>query len=306
MRKPPRLKRGDTVGIIAPAGPVDPQALQQAIPFLENRGLHVLLGEYVYEKNEYLAGTDEERANDFKQMIENPTVKAIFCARGGYGSGRIASKLPYAYIHSHPKIIWGYSDITYVHAAMQKQAQLVTFHGPMIASDVASPYFGEPSARSFEQLFEPQPITYDEKISPLRVISNGHATGPIVGGNFSVFMSTIGTPFEIDVKGTILLIEDIGEEPYQIDGLCNQLKQSGKLEQVAGIVIGDVRARNLDPTKQTIDFDAIFTHYFAHIDKPVLAGFQIGHCHPNIGIPLGATATLSSEPKSLHIEQGVE
>lgn len=305
VQKPARLKRGDTVGIIAPAGPVDEESLRRAIPFLEQRGLRVKLGEHVLKKNGFIAGTDEERASDFNQMMADPSVKAIFCARGGYGTGRIASMLDYDLIRSHPKIIWGYSDITYIHTAIRQQADLVTFHGPMIASDVASPDFDERTAQSFDQLFEPTELTYDASISKLHALAEGTATGPLVGGNLSVFMSTIGTPYEIDTTGAILLIEDIGEAPYQIDGLCNQLKQSGKLEEVTGIVIGDVRTRLLSPTERSDEYIDVFNDYFSSLPIPVIAGFQIGHCYPNIGVPLGAQATLSSERPHLQIEHGV-
>lgn len=306
MYKPARLSTGDTVGIIAPAGPVDAQKLKQAIPFFKKRGLHVKLGEHVYENNGFIAGTDEERVDDFHKMIADPSIKAIFCARGGYGTGRIASMLDYHLIRKNPKIIWGYSDITYIHTAIRQEAGFVTFHGPMIASDISSNHFDLKSEQSFEQLFNPVPITYDETTSPLRVISKGLAKGPFVGGNLSVLMSTMGTPHEIDLRNSILLIEDIGEEVYQVDGLCNQLKQSGKLDEVAGIVIGDFRARNLDQTVRSEAFDSVFHHYFSKLNKPVVAGFQMGHCFPNIGVPLGTQAILSSEPKRLHIEQGVK
>lgn len=305
VKKPSRLRRGDTVGIIAPAGPVDEEALRRAIPFLEQRGLRVKLGEHVLKKNGFIAGTDEQRAFDFNQMIADPSVKAIFCARGGYGTGRIASLLDYDLIRSHPKVIWGYSDITYIHTAIRQQADLVTFHGPMIASDVASPDFDERTAQSFDQLFEPTELTYDTSISKLHVLAEGTATGPLVGGNFSVFMSTIGTPYEIDTTGAILLIEDIGEAPYQIDGLCNQLKQSGKLKEVTGIVIGDVRTRSLSPKERSDEYIDVFNDYFSSLSIPVVAGFQIGHCYPNVGVPLGAQATLSSERPHLRIEHGV-
>lgn len=306
MQKPSHLSKGDTVGIIAPAGPVDEEKLKRAIPFLESLGLHVRVGEHVYKNNGFIAGTDKERINDFHEMIADPSIKAVFCARGGYGTGRIASELDYELIRTHPKIFWGYSDITYLHTAIRQQTGLITFHGPMIASDVSSEQFDEQSAHSFKQLFSPNAITYDETISPLRVISEGKVTGNLVGGNLSVFMSTLGTPYEINVKDCILLIEDIGEDPYQVDGLCNQLKQSGKLDEVAGIVIGDFRSRTLDQSVRSEEFYFIFEHYFSHINKPVIAGFQIGHCFPNIGIPLGSRATLSSEPINLHIEQGVK
>src|SRR5690625_1788270 len=152
MILPERLQKGDTIGIIAPASPPNMEKVKQAIPFFEEMGLHVELGKYIDHGYGYLAGTDAERLADFHQMIADPNIKAIFFARGGYGTGRLAAQLDYQLIQNNPKIIWGYSDITYVHIAIQQMTELVTFHGSMAESDIAKEDFAALSASMFKQL----------------------------------------------------------------------------------------------------------------------------------------------------------
>src|SRR5690625_757729 len=191
--------------------------------------LKVKIAPHVEKVHGYLAGTDEERLNDLHMMFEDESIKAIFCARGGYGTGRIAPYIDYELIKNNPKIFWGYSDITYLHSAIRQKTGLVTFHGPMIASDVGESNFHPISKLSFQQLFEPIILTYNENISPLTVISEGEATGEIAGGNLSLIVNTLGSPFEVDLNNKLLFIEDIDEPPYRIDSFLCQLKNAGKL-----------------------------------------------------------------------------
>ncbi|GGA64416.1 S66 peptidase family protein [Ornithinibacillus halotolerans] len=305
MLQPQSLQKGDTVGVIAPASPPDMKRLYQAIPFLENLGLRVKLGKHIENVHGYLAGTDAERLADFHDMIQDDTVKAIIFARGGYGTGRIASNIDFDLIKKNPKIIWGYSDITYLHTAICQKAGLVTFHGPMVASDVADPDFDDISSASFQQLFEPTTLTYSEDISPLETLVEGKATGELVGGNLALLVSTLGTDFEIHTKGKLLLLEDIHEQPYRIDSMLNQLKLAGKLEQAAGIIIGDF-ADAKPKHEPSLSLEEIFTHYLGGLSCPVMAGFKIGHCFPHFAVPFGVEATLSTEKKSLVINPGVQ
>ncbi|PAV31343.1 LD-carboxypeptidase [Virgibacillus profundi] len=305
MLCPNRLHKGDTIGVIAPSGPPDLDKLKQAIPFLKKMGLHVKLGKHIDKVHGYLAGTDEERLEDLHEMIANPEIKAIIFARGGYGMGRIVPDIDFNLIKRNPKIIWGYSDITYLHTAIRKKVGLVTFHGPMLASDIAEEGFDELSASMFEQLFEPKRYGYTEKISALHEIVSGESEGQLVGGNLSLLVSTLGSSYEIDTKGKLLLLEDIGEEPYKIDGMLNQLKFSGKLADAAGIVVGDFAKAEpkLDPS---LTMEQVFYDYFNDLSCPVLAGFKIGHCFPHFSVPLGVQAKLSTKDKSLIIEPGVK
>lgn len=304
MIRPQRLHEGDTIGIVAPSGPVQREKLKRALPFFEGLGLHVKLGKHVYRGYGYLAGTDAERLEDFHTMIADPEVKAVICARGGYGAGRIVPQLDFALIRTSPKIIWGYSDITYLHTALRQQTGLVTFHGPMPASDIAKVEFDDLSAQMFRQLFQPADLLYSEKIAPLYANSSARAEGELVGGNLSLLVSTLGTAYEIDTAGKILLLEDIGEEPYRVDGMLNQLKLAGKLSGVAGIAIGDFSGA--EPSRDpSLLLNDVFDHYLYQLDVPVISGFRIGHCLPHFAVPLGTKAVLSGAEKQLKIKAGV-
>ncbi|MBP1971690.1 muramoyltetrapeptide carboxypeptidase [Virgibacillus natechei] len=304
MIYPSRLQKGDTIGVIAPAGTPNPEKVQKAIPFFKKMGLHVKLGKHIDKIYGYLAGSDKERLADIHDMIANPEIKAIIFARGGYGTARLAANIDYHLIRSNPKIIWGYSDITYLHTAIRQATGLVTFHGPMLASDIAKENFDYLSASMFNQLFEPTALHYSEAISSLDVLASGYAEGELVGGNLSLLASSIGTPYEIDTLGKLLLLEDIGEEPYRVDGMLNQLKLAGKLADAAGIVIGDFS--EAEPTVDvSLTLEQVFVHYFQDLGCPVMKGFKIGHCLPHFTVPLGVKAQLSTIGKSLVIEPGV-
>ncbi|WP_087973616.1 S66 peptidase family protein [Oceanobacillus rekensis] len=304
MIRPNRLKKGDTIGVIAPAGPPDIEKLNRAIPFFEKMGLHIKLGKNIKEVYGYLAGTDEQRLEDFHDMIADEDVKAIIFARGGYGTGRLASQIDYDLIKRNPKIIWGYSDISYLHTAIRQKTDLITFHGPMLASDIAKDEFDEFTGQLFQQLFEPTRLIYCEKLNPLKEYAAGIVEGQLVGGNLSLLVSTLGTPYEMDTKDKIVLLEDIGEEPYRVDSMLNQLRLAGKLTEAAGFIIGDF-AEAESNLKLSLTIEQVFQDYFTDFTGPVLSGFKIGHCIPNFSVPLGAIAKLSTKDKTLVIEPGV-
>lgn len=307
MRKlPKRLKKGDTVGIIAPSSPPNQENLQKALPFLEELGLKIKLGKSVDAAHGYLAGTDDERLADLHAMFEDPEVSGIICAGGGYGAARYADRIDYAMIMENPKVFWGYSDITFLHTAIGEYAEMVTFHGPMLASDVGKPEFHERSGRMFGQLFEPFELHYTEEVAPLETIVGGIAQGELVGGNLSLIRSAVGTKFDLDVKGKILLIEDIDEEPYEVDEILNQLRLARKFEEAAGIVIGDFKNASPKKRKPSLTLDQVFNDYFSDLKIPVVKGFKIGHCEPHFSVPLGALARLDGDAKTLTILPGVE
>lgn len=306
MIRPTRLMKQDTVGIIAPASPVEQAELERALPFLESLGLRWTFGNSLFAQHGYLAGSDEERLADVHAMFENPQVKAIFCARGGYGSARFADQLDMELIRRNPKIFWGFSDITYLHTAIRQQTGLVTFHGPMLASCAAKETFHPLSAKMFRQLFEPVEVHYSEAISPLETLSAGAAEGETAGGNLTQLANSLGSEFEIDTSHKLLVIEDTGEEPYKVDRLLNQLRLAGKLRQAAGIVIGDfAKAEAADPAR-SLTLDEVFRHYTKDLRIPVVKGFKIGHCEPNIAIPLGVKGYLNADEKTFTILPGVE
>jgi muramoyltetrapeptide carboxypeptidase len=302
--KAPKLIPGDTIGVIAPASCGDNDKIAVACRFFEDLGFRICLGEAVGNKRGYLAGTDLERADDLHRMFAAKDVKAIFCVRGGYGTGRIAPLLDFELIRANPKIFWGYSDITFLLNAIFQRTGLVTFHGPMLTSDIAIEDVHPLTLETFRQLLQPQTLRYDETVSPLTVLVEGEASGRIVGGNLTLLASTIGTPFEIDTKGKLLFIEEIEEEPYRVDRMLNQLQQAGKLEDAAGFVIGDFN--NCEPVKRkgaSLTLEEVFDDYLIPAGKPVLSGFRIGHCSPNLAIPIGAMGRINTFEKSFTIEE---
>lgn len=304
-RCPQRLQKGDVVGIVSPSSPPDRDNLERSLAFLEQLGLQWKFAKHAKNIHGYMAGTDDERLADLEEMFQDPEVKAIICSSGGYGAGRITDRLDMTLVEENPKIFWGFSDITFLHTAIRQYTNLVTFHGSMLGPNVGADTFEELSAKMFQQLFEPMELHYTEAISPLTSLTSGIARGEIVGGNLSVLARTLGTKYEIDTKDKILLIEAIGEDPARIDGLLNQLRMARKLEQVAGVVIGDF-ARTETTRKWTLTLEEVFDDYFKEATYPVVKGFKIGHCEPHFAIPLGVEALLNADEKTLTILPGVE
>ncbi|MBT2687690.1 LD-carboxypeptidase [Bacillus sp. ISL-47] len=303
--KPLRLNKGDAIGIIAPASPPNQDNLKRSLSFLEELGLKVKMGNHVYDQYGYLAGKDEDRLADLHKMFLDKEVKAIICAGGGYGTGRIASQINYGLIKDNPKIFWGYSDITFLHTAIRQQTGLVTFHGPMLASDIGKEDADPISKQYFSQLFEPEVLDYPEGISNLETMVKGSAAGTLTGGNLSLLASTIGTAYEIDTKDKLMLIEDINEEPRAVDRMLNQLHMAGKLEDAAGFIIGDFN--NCVPQRElSLELNEVLETYIKKVNKPALKGFNIGHCSPHISVPLGVKAELDATNKKLTIESGIE
>ena len=303
--RPQRLQQGDTIGIISPSSPPDPESLDKSLAFIESLGLKWKFGKHARKINGYLAGTDTERLEDLHDMFQDPEIKGIICSSGGYGAARFTDQIDLQLMQENPKIFWGFSDITFLHTAMGRYSNLVTFHGPMLGPNVGKDTFEELSGKMFQQLFEPMELHYTEAISPLETISAGVAEGELVGGNLSLLTRGIGTKYEIDTKRKLLLIEDIGEEPARIDGLLNHLRMTGKLADAAGIVVGDF-SRTETAKKWTLTLDEVLDHYFKDLGKPVVKGFKIGHCEPHFAVPLGVGAKLDADNRTLTILPGVE
>lgn len=300
--RPARLQQGDTVGLVNLSSPLAQEALGDKLAFLEQLGLRYKLGDTIQSTEKYLAGTDEARVADFHAMVQDPEVKAIFLVKGGYGIARIIDKISYPLLEDNPKIIWGFSDVTSLHTQVNEFSNLVTFHGPMLSSPKGA--LDELSQKMFQQLFQPIEIQYTERIAPLTTIVAGTVRGELTGGNLNRIIGTLGTKFEIDVRNKIIVLEDIGESIEQLDHMMNQLRLSRKLEQAAGFVIADFNLP--DDTYRYDDVVEMITGYLKPLQKPTVAGFKIGHCTPNIAIPLGVDAILDANEKTLRILPGVE
>ncbi|QWC20928.1 LD-carboxypeptidase [Bacillus haikouensis] len=301
-----KLIRGDTVGVVAPASPPKQESLGKALSFLEGLGLKVKLGSSLHKTYGYLAGTDEERVEDIHTMFHDDEIKAVFCACGGFGTGRIASKLDYELIAGNPKIFWGYSDITFLHTAIHQNTGLVTFHGPMLSSDVGLKEVHEKTKETFRQLFESKPVEFSPTLSPVEVIVEGKAGGPVIGGNLTLLVSTLGTEYEVDTRGKILFIEDLDEEPYKVDRMLNQLKMAGKFRDAEGIIIGDFKNCEPDKRKESLTLDQLFDEYIRKAGKPALKGFYIGHSSPSLAVPVGSYGKIDTSSKSFIVESGIK
>ncbi|MFS0654422.1 S66 peptidase family protein [Bacillus sp. 179-C3.3 HS] len=304
-QRPAALRVGDTVGIIAPASPPDEMKLAKGIEFLESLGLHVKKGQYIDRRYGYLAGRDHERVEEIHRMFRDREVKAIICACGGYGTARLAEAIDYDLIRQNPKIFWGYSDITFLHMAIHQTTGLVTFHGPMLSSDVGHKEVHPLTKDTFLQLFSPTTFTYGHHLSPLHTYYPGTVSAEITGGNLALIVTTLGTPFEIDTKGKLLFIEDIDEEPYKIDRMMQHLKSAGKLDDAAGFIIGDFHQCEPKTEAPSLTLEELWETYIVPQKKPALGGFRIGHSSPNFAIPIGATSVLDATKKTLCVSPGV-
>lgn len=287
MLKANRLCKGDTVGLVCPAGPVRSDRLISGIKTLETMGLKVKLGDHIRAERSYLAGCDRERAGDIDKMFRDPSVKGIFCARGGFGSTRVLELIDYSAAAQNPKVFVGYSDITALHLALAKRSGLVTFHGPMAAEMTGD--FPRYNRDCMERaLFCPEPlgeVRNPEGEAPPAVLFPGRAEGPIRGGNLSLLCSTIGTHYEIDTRGCILFMEEIGEPPYKIDRMLTHLRMAGKLKDAAAFVFG--RWKNCTDDKHPeARVDSLLDEIAQREQKPCISNLMIGHDRFNITIPL--------------------
>lgn len=296
--KPKKLVNGDVIGIISPASsPANLEKIEQGVNYLEKLGYRVEIGENVGKEHGYLAGTDEERLSDFHSMFKNKDVKAIFSVRGGYGSGRLLDKIDYNLVKKNPKIFVGYSDITAMQMAIFKKTGLVTFAGPMLATD----FSGKVNEYAEENFWNV--LTHSKKIGKLHnprdekfyVLNAGRGEGQILGGNLAVLNSLLGTEYMPSFKDSILLIEDIGEVPYRVDRLLNQLKLAKVLNQVNGVILGRfVDCYEKDKSIETIKLNEVIEHYLTEIKVPVLYSFSHGHIEENLTIPFGINCKINA------------
>jgi muramoyltetrapeptide carboxypeptidase len=306
--KPAALKPGDTVAIVAPAGPVDLEKVQAYAKQLRSAGYQVRISPTLDRRAGYLAGSDEQRIEELNAAIRDPAVKAIFPARGGFGLTRILDKIDYAALREQPKIITGYSDLTALHLAIAKEAKLVTFHSPMPMSNLwneQDPQFAFAN-QSFARMIELQnyrkaQLGFNIALPPdwkPAALTRGKAQGRLLGGNLTLIAATLGTQYAIEAEGAILFIEDIEEAPYRVDRMLSQLRLSGVLNKIAGLIIGDFSYKE---GAEQAQMEAVFHDYFDQATIPVLWKFPLGHIPANATIPHGALAELDADSHSLRL-----
>lgn len=315
--KPPVLRPGDTVGMVAPASNVyEPEEIQIAKETMELYGLKVVLGKNISAQNGYLAGTDAQRADDLNEMFRRPDIRGIVTFSGGYGCSRILPLLDYAQIQRSPKVVIGHSDITALLIGLHEKTGLITFHGSSGLSgvgDYAREHFRRTimSTQQVGEIAKPPTPTAGtvERNNRLITIVPGRATGQLIGGNLTLVTNLIGTPFEPDTRGKILFLEDIGEEPYRIDRMLTQLWLAGKLQDAAGIALGrfvDCYPKEYQASfPQTISLENVLRDRFEPLGKPTLYNLMFGHIRENAVLPIGATATLDASAKTLVVDENV-
>ncbi|MDT7604721.1 MAG: muramoyltetrapeptide carboxypeptidase [Acidobacteriota bacterium] len=311
--KPKALRAGDVVGVIAPGTAVpDPDRLALVEPTLKFFGLRARLGKYVATGSGHVTRTVSERLDDLHAMFRDPGVSAVFCIRGGYGSMQLLDRIDYDLIRRNPKVFLGYSDITALHLAINRHAGLVTFHGPIVLSsftDYTQQNFRRAlfDARPAGKLTNPAESNALRPEHPLRTIHSGTATGQLVGGNLSLVTALMGTPYEIETRGRILFLEDVGEEPYRIDRMLTQLRLAGKLDQAAGIVFGECSECAPADYKPSFAWDAtlgeVLDNILGSARVPVFTGLTIGHTADQLTLPLGVNATLNADEKTLELKE---
>jgi muramoyltetrapeptide carboxypeptidase len=294
MQRPPKLRTGDRVGLIAPASPPQGDDVAQAVEHLRALGLEPTLGAYVGARRGYLAGSDDQRAADFNDMARDPDVRAIVAIRGGYGTMRILPDLDYGALRADPKIVMGYSDLTGILNAVAVRSGIVTFHGPLGAH--GSSWSGS-ERRHVEALLmhARTPATLDLKEA--HRITAGRATGRLAGGNLSLIAALVGTPYAIPFSGALLFFEETEEAPYRIDRMLTQLSLAGDLRAARAFLVGQcTKCTDSEPTPTAA---GVIAQRLAETGQPAVAGAPIGHIPRQWVVPIGVRAELDADAKTL-------
>ncbi|MEP6786931.1 MAG: LD-carboxypeptidase [Acidobacteriota bacterium] len=310
MIKPKRLRAGDTVAVIAPASGASPEAFERALANVASLGLKAKVGKFARGSNDFFSGTDKERLHDLHSAFEDAEVNGVWCVRGGSGAPRLLPEIDYALIRKNPKVFIGFSDITALHLAISQETGLVTFHGPVASSEfseytkanfvnmVMTPsanYIIHPSEYNLAQasaLFKPT------------VITPGRARGRLVGGNLSLLAALAGTPYALrELKGAILFAEDINEPPYKVDRLFTQLRQSGDMRSLAGVVLGVFSSAQAATDAETASTLRVLKDRLGDLGIPVVSGLSFGHIRDNCTLPVGVEAELDTSTATVTIAE---
>ena len=294
VNKPPRLRPGARVGVIAPAGCVGRGALEAGVAAIRAQGFEVELSPNLFASDGYLAGGAEERARDLVDFFRRDDIHAIFCARGGFGSVQV---LPYlsGKIGLRPKVFVGYSDVTILLNWLRQACGMVTFHGPMVAMDLAG-VMGEMTKAHFWPLLDGAMGRW--KIALGEIIRPGKAQAELMGGCLSMLVTTLGTPYEIDTRGKLLFLEDVGEKPYRIERMLLHLKMAGKLEGVAGVLFGDFTNCDAEGSR---GLSEVIDDIFRGVSYPVVTGIHAGHGAENVTLPFGVEMFLDGDSANLEM-----
>lgn len=307
--RPPALKAGSRIGLVAPAGPIlERDDIRRAVERCQALGYQAVVGENAHAKYGYLAGTDPQRLADLNSALTDPSLDAIWCLRGGYGTPRLLPRVAYSAVADHPKIVIGFSDITALLHALAHQAGIITFHGP-VAREPLSAFSRDAMMRVVAStdavgVLPPAPasdgalVSTDGRIVTLR---GGRAEGPLFGGNLSMMCQLVGTPYLPTLDGALLFLEEVSEDLYAVDRCLVHLRNAGILERLAGIIIG----RFTDLTRATpsgaLGFEEVLETHLGSLGIPVAFGFPIGHIADQWTLPLGVVARLDADAGTLDL-----
>lgn len=290
------LRPGDAVALVSPAGPVAAAKVESAAEVLKGWGLKPRVYPHALDTHSFYAGTDEHRLADFNAALADPEIRAVFCNRGGYGAQRIVQHLDFDAVRRDPKLVVGFSDITAIHAALWEHARLVTVHGP-VASQLERGGVFVSGLQHVTMSTEPVRLTADPAEPTFNVRTRGAVHGTLLGGNLAILSSSLGTCYMPDLAGAILLIEDVGEAPYRVDRMLTHLLNSGALDRLAGVAVGQFSGAN--GSTGSITSSDVLMERLADLGIPMLGGLSIGHDAINYAVPLGAQATLDADAGTL-------
>lgn len=297
--RPPRLKPGDTLGLISPAGATffEPD-LQEVESELAALGFRTKRGANVLATHGYLGGPDAARAADVMAMFRDPDVQGILPLRGGWGCARLLPYLDFEAIRAHPKVVCGFSDITALLSALYAQSGLVGFHGPVATStwnDFTTGYWRQALVEGTEIVLQDPPEMERETITP------GVARGPLYGGNLTVLAALVGTAYVPDLSGHLLFLEDVGEEPYRIDRMLTQLRLAGLLDRLAGVYFGDCRRCEPDEGAKSLSLSQVLRDHFRPLGIPVWRSHLVGHLVDKYTLPIGVEAEMDAAAGTLRV-----
>lgn len=301
IKTPPYLQKGDTIGLVCPAGYLEVEKISECIRVLnEEWGFRTKVGKTIGNQFNYFSGTDEERLDDLQQMLDDDEVKAVMCARGGYGISRIIDKINFKKFKKQPKWIIGYSDVTILHSHLYANYYISSIHGPMAGAFNDASYISR-FVESLKNVLEGKKIRYN--CEPHEFNRKGEAIGELIGGNLTLLTHAIGTDSDLKTRERILFIEDVGEYIYNIDRMLYQLKRSGKLSKLAGLVVGgftDIKDTER-PFGQTVH--EVIRDIVAEYDYPVCFDFPVSHGKENYALKIGVGYKLKVGKSKVLLEE---
>ena len=300
MKTPPYLKAGDTIGILCPAGYIPLERVQTAINVLQEWGFKIVSGLTLGNQHNYFSGTDDERLSDLQAMMDDDSIHAIFCARGGYGTGRIIDRIKFKKFKKHPKWIIGFSDITVLHCHLFSNYKIASMHAPMAAAFNDGQYTNE-FVQSLHEALLGKKIQIESAPHPLN--RQGSAKGTLVGGNLSLLAHLTGTSSEIDMKNKILFIEDIGEYIYNVDRMLYQLKRNGKFDKLSGLIVGGFTEMKDTETPFGKSIEEVIREVIEEFDFPVCFSFPVSHEKENYALKIGLEYKLSIKKRRTSLSE---